>query len=213
MNSEKKIPKEAREFFADVTAQRIAGVYAESLFAVAVQHNEVDDVLNQLTELTQEIFARHPELEEFFTSRAVSREHKVAVLEHTFQGRASDIFLNFLLVLNHHDRLDLIRPVLHTFRELYDQRSGKVRVQVTTAAPLPEDQQERLKHELRSEIQREPILELQVDPQLLSGIVIRIRDWLYDGSLRTRLDRLRKEIIERSSYEIQSRRDRFCSDE
>jgi F-type H+-transporting ATPase subunit delta len=55
----------------------------------------------------------------------------------------------------------------------------------------------------------EPILDLQVDPQLLGGLVVKIGDWLYDGSVRARLQAFRDHLIARSSHEIQSGRNRF----
>ena len=60
-------------------------------------------------------------------------------------------------------------------------------------------------------LRREPVLELTVDPTLLGGLVVRVGDNLFDGSVRTRIDTLRKQLIERSSHEIQSGRDRFSS--
>ena len=59
----------------------------------------------------------------------------------------------------------------------------------------------------------EPVLDVQVDPELLGGLVVRVADWQFDGSVRSRLQNLRNQLIENSSHEIQSGRDRFRSDE
>ena len=50
-----------------------------------------------------------------------------------------------------------------------------------------------------------------VEPELLGGLVVQVDDWVYDASVRTRLDILRKQLVERSSHAIQSGRDRFSS--
>jgi len=55
----------------------------------------------------------------------------------------------------------------------------------------------------------EPVLQETVDPDLLGGMVVRILDWVYDASVRARLQMLRNQLIERSSHGIQSGRDRF----
>ena len=57
--------------------------------------------------------------------------------------------------------------------------------------------------------QIEPLLEEKVEPELLGGLVVRIGDWVYDASVRTRLDEIRNQLIERSSHGIASGRDRF----
>jgi F-type H+-transporting ATPase subunit delta len=206
-----QIQERARELQADVTAQRIAAVYAEALLDAAGPE-QAEGVVGELRSLVHEVFAANPEAEEFFASRAVSREHKEAAADRAFRGAASETFLNFLHVLNRHDRLDLLRPILAEAQELFNRRAGRVRVQVRTARPLGEDQQERLKREVREALRLEPFLEVKEDPELLGGVVVRIVNWVFDGSVRTRLDNLRKEIIERSSHEIQRRRDRFSSD-
>ena len=134
-----------------------------------------------------------------------------AVLRSAFRGRSGDLFTNFLLVLNDHDRIELLRSVLAAYRAEYERRTNRMRVFVRTAVPLPEDQRERLLGELRQTFQREPVLETTIDPDLLGGIVVRVGDYQFDGSVRTRIENLRKQLIERSSHEIQSGRDRFSS--
>ena len=58
----------------------------------------------------------------------------------------------------------------------------------------------------------EPIVERQVDPDLLGGLQVRVGDWVFDASVRTQLNNLRNQIIAESSHAIQTRRDRFSSD-
>ena len=80
-----------------------------------------------------------------------------------------------------------------------------------SAVPLDEGQLERLRQELRADFRREPILTAVVDPELLGGLVVRVGDWVYDASVRTRIETVRNQLIERSSHEIQLGRDRFSS--
>ena len=195
----------------DVGAQRIAQVYAEALLNAAAKKGEVEPVLEELDSLIRDLFGAEPHLEAFLSSGAIGRDQKAKVIQSVFGGRASELFTDFLLVLNHHERLELLRPILTAARELYDQRSRRLRVQVRSAVPLPDDQRDRLMHELRHTFQLEPVLQTQVDPDLLGGMVVRVGDWVYDTSVRTQLETIRNQLIARSSYEIQSGRDRFSS--
>lgn len=196
---------------ANVQEQRVARVYAEALLNAAEKQNQADEILEELRSLIGELFQADPAIEVFFSSAAVGRKTKAEVIRTTFEGHVSQTFLNFLLVLNDHERLDLLRPILKAALELRDQRARRIRVQVRSAVTLPEDQRERLRQELERDFQLEPVLETQVDPELLGGVVVKVGDWLYDGSIRTQLENLRRQLIERSSYEIQSRRDTFSS--
>jgi F-type H+-transporting ATPase subunit delta len=195
----------------DVGAQRVGKVYAESLLRAAEKHNQAPEVLEELESLVHDLFRRDPLIEAFLASTAIGHDRKEAALRLAFTGRASDVFLDFLLVLNKHDRLDLLRAIAAAYRDLFDQRAGRIRVHVQSAVALPDDQQDRLRQEIRSVFQKEPVLEARVNPDLIGGIVVRVGDWTYDTSVRTQLQRIRDQLIERSSYEIQSRRDRFSS--
>jgi F-type H+-transporting ATPase subunit delta len=196
---------------ADVGARRVARVYAEALFDEASARNQAREILDELDALLNEVVRPNPETEAFFTSAAIGRERKAEVLRSALAGRVGELVLNFILVLNNHYRLDLLGVAVALYRELLEQHSGQMRVQVRSAVPLDHDHQERLRGELRQGFSREPILEMQVDPDLLGGLVVQVGDWLYDASVRTRLETMRNQLIERSSYEIQSGRDRFRS--
>lgn len=189
--------------------QRLARVYAEALIKSAAQQGQVEEVREELRLLLQDIFRRQPDLERFLSSPLVGPEHKERLLRSTFQDRSSEVFLRFLLVLNRHERLPLLRAVYHAYCELHNQQARRIPVKVITAIPLTEEQANRLRDELRRSLQREPLLENEVEPDILGGIMLRVEDWLFDGSVRSRIDNIRKELLARSSHEIQRRRDRF----
>ena len=195
----------------DVGSQRVAHVYAEALLNAAAKSGKTEAVIEALDSLIKDVFRADPQLEMFLGSGAIGRERKAKAIETIFRQRADDVFTNFLLVLNNHERLDLLRPILAAAREINDQRARRVRVKVESAVPLPEDQRERLRQELRQSLRLEPVLEAAVDPEIIGGLVVRVGDWLYDGSVRTRLETLRNQLIASSAHEIQTRRDRFSS--
>jgi len=210
MNS-KQPEEQVHAHTADVTAQRVARVYAEALLKAAQKQQAADEVLEELQAIVQDIFQKEPLFEVFLGSYAIGRQHKTAALRAAFKDRASPVLFNFLMVLNAHDRLELLRPILAAYRELNDERARRIRVQIRSAAALPEDQRHRLSQELRDTFHLEPILEEQVDADLLGGMTVRVGDWLYDASVRTQLETICNQLITRSSHEIQSGRDRFST--
>jgi F-type H+-transporting ATPase subunit delta len=119
--------------------------------------------------------------------------------------------LNFVKVVAGHGRGRYLKAIHGAAHDLYNSMRGRVRVLVTTAAPLEAHQAERIAVQLRGALSAEPTLERQVDPRLLAGIVFRIGDTVYDGSVSTQLERIRSQMIHRSVHEIQRRRDSFSS--
>jgi F-type H+-transporting ATPase subunit delta len=188
------------ETVLDAGSRRVARVYAAALLDAAAKHQQTDAVLDEFASLFDDVFRGDPQFETFLASGAVSRRAKAGVIHNVFDGRASETFRNFLLVLNDHQRLDLLRGIHQAARELNDERAGRIPVLVTSAAPLPDDQRQRLLEQLRARLRKEPVLKVRVDPALLGGIVVRAGDLVYDASVRTRLENIRKQLIERASH-------------
>jgi len=201
----------ALERVTDVSAMRVARVYAEALLNAADKVGLTQEVGDELVSIVRDVFGAKPEFELLLSSGAISRTAKEEVLLKVFQGRTSEILLNFLRVLNRHDRLDLIRAVRVAYIDIANARARRIHVQVRTAVPLEEDQRRKLIENVRQVLDLDPILDERVIPELLGGLVLRVGDQLYDGSVRSRLVNLRNQILERSSHEIQSGRDRFSS--
>jgi F-type H+-transporting ATPase subunit delta len=194
---------------ADATAQRVARIYAEALYEEADKRNAVDTVLEELELVANEVAPADPLIRNFFLGGLVGRERRRDALTMAFTGKMSNLALNFLLVLNDHERLELLRSVVVVYRQMFEERSGQVRVQVWTAVPLPDDQRERLVTQLRQLTRREPVLHTRIDADMLGGLIVQVGDWRYDASIRHQLGILRNQMIERSSHEIQAGRDRF----
>jgi F-type H+-transporting ATPase subunit delta len=192
-----------------VAAQRIARTYAEALYRAADQQGQVDSVYEELDSLLKDLLPADRQGWLFFANPTISRHHKQEVIAKLFKDRASPLFYNFLQVLNGHERLNLLRGIRIEMRNMIDERDRILRVPVRTAVPLADDQRQRLEEGLRNYFNMNPILETAVDPELLGGLVVRIGDMVYDTSVRTKLDKIRNDILARSSHEIQSRRDRF----
>jgi F-type H+-transporting ATPase subunit delta len=203
----------AKEFHdkADVSARRIARVYAESLLNAAKNQGQEDEALAELDVLVRDIFPTQPRLETLLSSAALGRKARHDVIQTLFASRTTAAFTNFLQVLNDHERLDLLRPILTEAHALFDQRHGRLQVLVTSAVPLLDEVRRRLETSVRDYFHLEPVLKARVDPEVLGGLKVRIGDMLYDASVRSKLDNLRNQILASSSHEIQSRRDRFSN--
>ena len=197
------------EVEADVGSEAVAEVYAEALLGAAEKAGLTAALVEEFDGLVADVLDRFPKLETVLASRLVSHEEKVGILDRVFGEQLSELLLNFLKVVSRHQRLDLVRPILRETHELYDRMRGRVRVRLTTATPVPDDMADRVAGGLRKLLDGEPIHERAIDPDLIGGVVVHVGDTVYDGSIANRLKILRKQMIDRSAHEIQSRRDRF----
>jgi F-type H+-transporting ATPase subunit delta len=184
--------------FDDAT-RHVARIYAEALLSAADKRQQAQEVLEQLEELVGEVLNRDSAFNLFLASAVVSREHKREALHRAFEGKINEILYHFLLVLNDHDRLGILPETAVLARDLFERRAGRMHVEVTAAVTLDEEQRERLRRQLRDKFHREPILSVRVDPDLLGGLVVKVDDWVYDSSVRGRLERIRNQLIEKGS--------------
>ncbi len=194
----------------DDETRQVARVYAEALYKAAEPSGQTEEVRGELGTIVEAVYGRDPGLALFFESASVKSDRKKAVLESAF-AEASETVRNFLGVLNAHDRLGMLRPIAEAYGKLCDRKSRRVPVHVTSAVPLTDEQRQRVTEDVRAVANVEPILEETVDPEILGGLIVRIADWVYDASVRTRLATVRKQLIERSGHGISSQRDRLDS--
>jgi F-type H+-transporting ATPase subunit delta len=195
----------------DAGGQRVARIYAEALVNAADKAGKTDEILEEFQSLIDDVFPAAPQLEVVLESGVIDREEKEATIRKALGNQASEMFLNFLLVLNNHDRLGNLRSILRAAIELRDERAGRIPVEVRSAVPLADDQREGLLRQLRDTFHREPVLATRIDPDLLGGLIVQVGDWLFDASVRTQIETIRNQLIESSSHEIQSRRNSFSS--
>jgi F-type H+-transporting ATPase subunit delta len=195
----------------DTGMWRTAVVYAEALIAAAEKAGVADAVVQEFDSFVDDVLEPLPKLEAVLTSNFVEEEVKVKMLEKALSGKASPVFLSFLKVLTRHGRLDMLRLVHLTTHEEYDRVKKRMRVMVSTAEPIDADAEQAIVQEIRNRLNLQPIVDKQVRPELIGGMVLRIGDKVYDGSIATQLARLREQMVTRSINEIQSRRDRFST--
>lgn len=203
---DKASPQSAKSI--NVGAQRVAAVYAKALLGAAEKTGTTETVVAELGSVA-EALTQHPKFEEVLASALIPHEEKVQILDRTFGGKLSPQVLDFLKVLSQHGRLDVARAVHSQLVQLYDEMRGRVPVSVLTATPLDASQAKTLEASLRRILGGEPQMHPEVDPALIGGVVLRVGDTVYDGSVARQLAQVREQMINRSVHEIQSRRDRF----
>ncbi len=195
----------------DPRAASVARVYAAAFLDAA--GSGADAALAEYREFVDSVLVQVPDLARLLTSPTLSVDDVVGIIDRVVAPQASPLFANFLRVLARHARFDLLRIVLSEATKEAERRAGKRRVQIRTATPLSDEAARELSAKLAASIAAEPILETTVDPSILGGLIVRVGDTVYDGSVRTRLKQLSSRMRERYLHEIQRGRDRFCHSE
>ena len=175
-------------------AGSLAKRYAKALVEVAAASDDLEAVRQELTDFA-ELLRVQREFRIFVENPSVQGRDKAAVLERVVAALGlRSLTSTFLRILLEGGRLGALEGILRAYVALMDERLGRVRAMVTAATPLPAEQQERLRRRLAEVTGKQVYLEVHDDPSILGGLITQIGSLVYDGSVRTRLLRLREEM-------------------
>jgi F-type H+-transporting ATPase subunit delta len=167
--------------------------YAEAAFDLAKKQGKLDRWLSDLR-VAAGVLA-DPRLQRILTDPKVSRLKKREILDGAFTVSVDPMVHNLLYLLADRGRLHQIGRIVDQFVELYNKDQGIVVANVTTAVPLDADQQKKLQDRLKDLTGAKQIdLRAQSDPRIIGGLIARVGDVLYDGSVRTKLAELQERL-------------------
>jgi F-type H+-transporting ATPase subunit delta len=178
-------------------------VYAEALLALAEERGAADEVLEELNGLAA-LASADRDFETFLASPLVESEARTRTFEKLLRGRASDLVVDALQVINRKGRLELLPEIAAAYRQEHRRLRNTVQVFVTSAVPLDDALRGKLRAAAARFAGKTPELVESVDPGLLGGMVVRVGDERIDSSVKTRLRDLSGTLLRRASQEVQS---------
>jgi F-type H+-transporting ATPase subunit delta len=155
---------------------------------------DLDDIEDELFRFGR-LIEREPRLALALSDPTLPADRKASVLERLLADRSSSITLQLVQRVVAHPRGASVSRALERLAELASERRSRYIAVVTSAVPLNEDQSERLRSALSTAFGRDMDLQVDVDPALLGGLVVRVGDELVDGSVVRRLSDLRRRLL------------------
>ena len=180
-----------------MTSRVAAMRYARALFDVALaERQDLDQIARELSDLVV-LVSGNGELRRALTHPAIPAARKRAVVEALLSHSPVNALLSrTLLLLADRDRLALLPDLSEAFRSRLMDHQQVVRAEVTTAIELPADRVSALQQGLAAATGRKVQLEVRVDPAIVGGAVTKIGSTVYDGSVTTQLERLKRKLVE-----------------
>jgi len=171
----------------------VARRYAQALGEEAAREKRTEQI-DQDMALIQESLDASSELVRFFESPIISREKKDSVVVALFKERVDPLTLKFLRLLVEKRRETLFLLVAQAYRALRDEQLGIISVEARTAQPLDEAEEKKLVQTLETMTKKHVRLHVTLEPDLIGGLIVRIGDTVYDGSVRNQLATLRERL-------------------
>ena len=164
--------------------------YAEAFLQVAESRNEVDEIVSQAKSLL-ELWNKSTDFSEAMSSPVLEVQSKKAAIEKLFASEVNPSFLNLLKLLADRQRIGFLDSVLERFLELYREQRNIALATVTSATALNESQQNELLKKVQGIAGTDNLeLNLEVDPNLIGGFVVKVGSKVIDASLSGQVRRL-----------------------
>jgi|TARA_R110000868_G_scaffold93538_1_gene258656 F-type H+-transporting ATPase subunit delta len=164
--------------------------YAKALMALGLEDGSYQRIGQDVASLANAIKASG-ELSSLLTNPVFPRDERekivLAILQRT---GASKTVINFSKLLLDRERLNIVPDISRELSAMIDEKSGQIVAQVTSAVALNSVQQNELKTTLEGISGKKVLLETKEDPTLLGGLIAKVGDLVYDGSIRTQLQEL-----------------------
>jgi ATP synthase F1 delta subunit len=172
--------------------EEIARVYADALFEAAKDAGKLDAIHDHLGEVADAIANNH-DLQVFLFSPYFSSAEKREGIERAISGAEPEL-VNFLELLVEKHRTPAIFRIRARFDELWAEENRQLDVTVASAIELDQSVIDHVREQIEKQTGRKVQLSAEVNPDILGGLVLRVGNMVLDASLRSKLERLRKEV-------------------
>jgi F-type H+-transporting ATPase subunit delta len=168
--------------------------YADALLSVARAEGAVDQVTDQLVQVSQ-AFQANDDLRRILTDPGIPATTRQQVVEDVLSGSAHPVTTALASMIVGAGRAAELPEIVHALAEHAARDKGRTLAEVRTAVPLSEDQRGRLAEALGKAVGSPVELKVVIDPSVLGGVVAQIGDTVIDGSVRSRLNQVRGALV------------------
>lgn len=175
--------------------KKLARRYAKALLEIGKEKNQVAQYQKELSTFADAV-ELVSELRSCLTSPLYSAEEIKPIIGVLAKKLGlSDTVRNFLFLLVDKRRAQYLRDIVESFNDLANDFFGYARATVITAAPLVTTEYDNLKKTLERVTNKKILLDTKVDPQIIGGVIAEVGDKVFDGSIRTQLQKIGETLI------------------
>lgn len=172
--------------------------YAEALLELAAREGEEERYGEFLGEVAS-LYRNEPDVRRFLETPRVTLDEKKRAVREVYEDRTPELFVRFVLLTLDKGRQGLLPELDEAYRDLLDEREGRLHATVTLAEEASEDLREGIREGLSEAVGRDVVPHFRVDGGIIGGIVVRMDDQVMDGSIRRRLADLKRRMLEKET--------------
>ena len=172
--------------------KKLSSRYAKALFGICQDRGIDEDELIAYMKGIVQYFRENPLVIEYLSAYVIPYQDKSTIIEQLCENST---LIDFMKYLARKGRFKLFFEISETFEDLIDEKKGRVKAFVKSAIELDEQTKQKLKEQLSKKLRKTVQFEFKTDPDLIAGIIIQVKDVVYDGSLKTYLSNLEQKLM------------------
>ncbi|HEX8523475.1 MAG TPA: ATP synthase F1 subunit delta [Tepidisphaeraceae bacterium] len=169
--------------------------YAQALLDLANQQNAAESTQQELAGIAQ-VLKDNPTFRMYLADPGIGAVERREAMDRIFRNNISPLIFNFLGVVNDHNRLRILEPMIDAYDDLLETQLGKIEVDVYVAKRLPPEQLEQVRQRVSSALKKDAVVHQYVDETIIGGLILRVGDRLIDASARYQLQALKQKLLE-----------------
>lgn len=167
--------------------------YANALFSIALEENQIDDYRNEI-KMLKKIISENDDLLHLFSSYFIEEKDKNAIIDQTFKSFKQNI-INFIKVIVHNRRANEMIKIFNEFIKNCNESLNVKDGIVYSINPLDQNQLLRIENAISAKLNCKVELVNIIDERLIGGVKVQVEDKVFDGSVKNRLENLKNTLI------------------
>ena len=172
---------------------RVAKPYARALYEAADEQSVLESIAADIEKL-RKLIEQSEEFTRFLNSPLLSPQFKSDTFQQLFTDSMHPLMVNFFKLLALKQRERYLVAIMDVFSAIADEAAGRLVAKVTTAVPITQNQEQRLVQQLNAYSGKQVRLETETDEQIQGGFVVKLGDTVFDASVTTQLQRLKRQL-------------------
>ena len=170
--------------------------YAIALYELSKENSELDSVENEMKSL-DELINQSSDFKEMILSPTISKEDKRNVIfAIADKNNFSKILKKFLGYITIKNRLFFLKKIIENFLNLVSKKKGELKAKLISPKKLSVEEQKKIQSELSKDFKSQLNINYEYDPDLIAGLIIQIGSVMIDTSIKTKLKKLERNMIE-----------------
>ena len=172
---------------------RVAKPYARALYEAADEQSVLPSITADIENM-QKLIEQSAELTQFINTPLLSAQIKSDTFQQLFTDSMHPLMVNFFKLLAQKQRERYLVAIMDVFSAIADEAAGRLVAKVTTAVPITQNQEQRLVQQLSAYSGKQVRLETETDEQIQGGFIVQLGDTVFDASVTTQLQRLKRQL-------------------